>query len=133
LTVVLLDTHVWVWASFDSARIAHEVREFIAGSDFVWVSAISFYEIGQKVRLGKWPDMALHVDNLADLLNDQGSHLIGVDGGIALRAALLDWQHRDPFDRLIAATAMRLDAQLISADVQFDDLQPDSAWRGRIW
>jgi len=30
----------------------------------VAVSVISFHEIGQKVRLGKWPDMAPHVAEL---------------------------------------------------------------------
>ncbi|MGL5012179.1 MAG: type II toxin-antitoxin system VapC family toxin, partial [Paracoccaceae bacterium] len=39
---------------------------------------------------------------------------------ISLSAGLLDWSHRDPFDRMIAATALAFDMTLISADTAFD-------------
>jgi PIN domain nuclease of toxin-antitoxin system len=39
---------------------------------------------------------------------------------ICLRAGLMDWDHRDPFDRLILATAQLMNVSLISADTVFD-------------
>ena len=47
---------------------------------------------------------------------------------IALRASLLDWPHRDPFDRLIAATAEAMDARLVSRDPAFDGLPVRRVW-----
>jgi PIN domain nuclease of toxin-antitoxin system len=133
LTDAVLDTHVLAWAISDSGRIPKRARDLIATANRLWVSAISFYEIGQKVRLGKWPQMAGHVQALRGRLEDQGAHLKAIDDAVALRAASLDWPHRDPFDRLIAATAMELDVFLVSADAQFDSLHQVYNWRGRIW
>jgi PIN domain nuclease of toxin-antitoxin system len=35
-------------------------------------------------------------------------------------AGVMAWDHRDPFDRLLAATAQRLGCPIISADAAFD-------------
>ena len=82
----------------------------------------SLYEIRQKVRLGKWPEMERHSSVLIDLLDRQGVASIPVDADISQLAGVLDWQHRDPFDRLIAATAIHLEVRLVSADEIFDQL-----------
>lgn len=34
----------------------------------------------------------------------------------------MDWNHRDPFDRMVAATAMELACPLISKEHAFDGL-----------
>ncbi len=45
----------------------------------------------------------------------------------------LDWSHKDPFDRMIAATALELACPLISKDPAFDDLLAFPGWIGRVW
>jgi PIN domain nuclease of toxin-antitoxin system len=35
-------------------------------------------------------------------------------------AGHLDWSHKDPFDRMLAAQAVLEDATLVSADAAFD-------------
>ena len=37
-------------------------------------------------------------------------------------AGLLDWRHRDPFDRILAAQAIAEDVVLVTADRAFADL-----------
>jgi PIN domain nuclease of toxin-antitoxin system len=130
---VLLDTHALAWALWDSARIPRGTRERISEAASIWVSTISFYEIGQKVRSGKWPEMAPHLDSLKGHLVDQGVRLLEIGDRIALRPSLMPWTHRDPFDRLIAASVLELDAWLVSADAQFNELSALPNWRGRIW
>jgi PIN domain nuclease of toxin-antitoxin system len=88
----------------------------------VLVSPISFYEIGQQVRFGKWPGMAPFVDRLPELLEEQGGAVVDLDPHICRRAATMGWTHRDPFDRMLAATAERHHLPLISADTIFDGL-----------
>ena len=93
------------------------------------MSPISFFEIGQKVRLGKWPEMAPFAARLVDVLREQGGVVAPLTPEICLRASLSDWAHRDPFDRLLAATAERIARPLVSGDPVFADL----AAVHRIW
>ena len=71
LTTLLLDTHVWAWTLTNDRRISDRARREIADADTIFVSAISFFEIAQKVRIGKWPEMAPDVDRLPELLESQ--------------------------------------------------------------
>lgn len=56
-----------------------------------------------------------------------------IDTGICLTAAMMDWTHRDPFDRFLAATAMQNGIPLISADAIFDNLVGNQLWIARFW
>jgi len=103
------------------------------GSESTHVSVVSIYEIAQKVRLGKWPEMEAVADRLASLLVEQGYVGADVTSAISQLAGLLDWNHRDPFDRIVAATAIQLQIPLISADAAFDTLSERKDWPGRIW
>jgi PIN domain nuclease of toxin-antitoxin system len=73
------------------------------------------------------------LDRLQLLAEAGGGKGAAVEGHIAIRAALLPWQHRDPFDRLIAATAIALKTPLVSSDTAFDMLSGEADWLGRIW
>ena len=86
----------------------------------VLVSPISFFEIGQKVRLGNWPEMAPFVADLPAVLERQGGGIAGLDQRICLRVAIMDWTHRDSFGRLLAVTAEHYNVAIISADTVFD-------------
>ncbi|MGU3495650.1 type II toxin-antitoxin system VapC family toxin [Xanthobacteraceae bacterium A53D] len=130
---VLLDTHAWAWTMAGDARLSPEALRFIARADRVLVSPISCFEIGQKVRIGKWPEMMPFLERLPELLVEQGGQSARLDPAICLRAATLDWAHRDPFDRFIAATAMEEQLPLISADTVFDTLAGHPGWTHRVW
>ena len=122
MKAVLLDTHVWAWSLTGGGRLSGRAIDAIGGADTVLVSPISFFEISQKVRLGKWPEMAPFLDRLPALLEDQGGVVASLEPDICVNAGVMAWPHRDPFDRLLAATALRRDAPLISADAVFDGL-----------
>ena len=64
--------------------------------------------------------MVPFVRDLDGLLSEQGGMPAAFTPEICLRAALMDWDHRDPFDRLILATAQIMNVALISADTVFD-------------
>ena len=84
------------------------------------VSAASAWEIGTKVRLGKLPmAVSLEADFVAHI-GQAGYALIPIDADIALRAARLPGEHRDPFDRIIAAHALAEDIPVISVDPKLD-------------
>jgi PIN domain nuclease of toxin-antitoxin system len=127
LTTLLLDTHVWAWSLTDDRRISARARDEMAEARTILVSAISFFEIAQKVRVGKWPQMAPYVDRLPDLLASQPGVAASLETADCLMAGTMEWAHRDPFDRLLAASALRRRVPIVSADAVFD------AVLARIW
>jgi PIN domain nuclease of toxin-antitoxin system len=119
---VLLDTHAWAWSLTGDGRLSAKAREAIEQTQAVLVSPITFFEIGQKVRLGKWPEMEPFLNRLTSLLEEQGGGVAELDPTICLQAATMPWPHRDPFDRLLAATALHNSLPLVSADIVFDGI-----------
>ena len=130
MSAVLLDTHAWIWSLMDSARVGGAAKAAISGADTVQVSPISVYEVVRKARLGKWPDIEPHIDNL---LAEGQTLTAPFTRAIAARAGVLNWRHRDPFDRLIAATAIELGWALVSKDAEFDGLDGTPGWLDRVW
>lgn len=124
---ILLDTHAWAWSIGSVDRLSGAARAALERADTILVSPISFFEIGQKVRLGKWPEMEPFVNQLALLLTEQGGSVAPLEPAICIAAAMMEWEHRDPFDRLLAATATYYGLPLVSADSIFDGKIP------RLW
>ncbi|WP_105402940.1 type II toxin-antitoxin system VapC family toxin [Neorhizobium sp. T7_12] len=120
MSAILLDTHAWAWSLTGDERLSEKAGAAILDADSVFVSPISFFEIGQKVRIGKWPQMAPYVDDLPALLEKQGGRAAALTSQICLHAAVMPWEHRDPFDRLLAAGALQASIPLLSADEIFD-------------
>lgn len=129
MTAVLLDTHAIAWTLNEPDRLGRAARAAMEAAASVYVSPISFYEIGQKTRLGKWPEMELLAPRLLEVLAERGARIAPLGADICLAAAVMDWDHRDPFDRILAATGVAVGAPLVSADTVFDPL-PAVA---RIW
>jgi PIN domain nuclease of toxin-antitoxin system len=120
--LVLLDTHSWAWVLTGDRELPLAAQQAMDNSDAWMLSAVSFYEIAHKFRLGKWPEMGRFLDSLPTLAQRQAVTVWPVSGELALEAGKLNWSHRDPFDRLIAATALLNGWPLISADPAFDSL-----------
>ena len=75
-----------------------------------------------KVRLGKWPQAELIALEWNDKLVELDARPLSLEAQDMIAAASLIWEHRDPFDRMISAQAMRRGWALASADHVFKDL-----------
>lgn len=133
LSRLLLDTHAWAWLMIRSPRLSARAIHQVEAAREIFVSPISFFEIGQKIRLGKWTEMAPFASRLSGLLSEQGGRIATLTDEICLRAGTMEWSHRDPFDRIIAATAVVANLTLISADPVFDALESLTGWRNGVW
>jgi PIN domain nuclease of toxin-antitoxin system len=122
-TALLLDTHVLLWTLLEPERIPAPTLQRIrdATTDLV-VSAASAWEIATKYRLGKLDTAAAVVHGYADHLARLRAHELPITAQHALSAGLLTWQHRDPFDRVIAAQSMVVSLPLVTADAAFSTL-----------
>ena len=90
MTAILLDTHIWAWSLAGDARLSPRALEAINDADTVLVSPISFFEIAQKVRLGKWPEMMPYIDQLPSLLEAKGGVVANFGVAICLMAGMMD-------------------------------------------
>jgi PIN domain nuclease of toxin-antitoxin system len=128
MTRLLLDTNAFAIARIEPGRLPTTARSAMAAADRLMVSAIAFYEIGFKVWLGKWPQMEGSVSQLERRAEEDGFDLLPLTPVVALASAALDWPHRDPFDRMMAATAFAENVPVVSADRAFDALPLTRIW-----
>ena len=116
----LMDTHTLVWLTWDNpelppnAKYALEDRQTV-----VQVSIASFWEIGIRSSLGKW-DLPGDVLALQRLVEAQGIEVVPITVTAIHLMTRMEYHHKDPFDRIIAATALTSGSILFSADTIFD-------------
>jgi PIN domain nuclease of toxin-antitoxin system len=111
---LLIDTHVFLWFQSESARLGSRLRDAIAGEPYVYVSAAAFWEITIKRQRGK---LAFEGSPRAAALA-AGFLELPIDGADAERASALDWENRDPFDRVLVAHCLNRDLTLVTADAR---------------
>ncbi len=126
---VLLDTHALLWAVLMPEYLSRKASLAIRDeANNVMVSAASAWEIATKVRFGKLPGAQALERRFLDAMGDAGYALLSIDVPTALRAGRLTGDHRDPFDRMIAAQALALDIPVISADPLLDSFGIRRLW-----
>ena len=117
---LLLDTHVLIWSLATPHRLPDTVRARVADRrETLVVSAASAFEIATKHRLGRLPEAAALVHSFDEQVSRLGADVIAIEARHAITAGSLDWAHRDPFDRMLAAQAMSEGLELVSADAVF--------------
>ena len=130
----LLDTHILIWFQEDNSKIPKPVMQLLQDRENqVFFSQISLFEIAIKQTIGKLPlftasitevyEQALRDDFI--FLPIQNKHIEAYSN-----VPLLE-NHRDPFDRILIATAHAEGLTMITGDNNFS-LYPDLiglAWR----
>jgi PIN domain nuclease of toxin-antitoxin system len=121
----LLDSHTFLWAvkEADSGRLSEKAREVIEDdSSEILISPLTIYELGRKYHLGKLPEYAEIAKSSASVIKELGATELPLTSVHTDKAAGLDWKHKDPFDRLIAAQAITESIPLITIDESFKTL-----------
>ena len=123
--VLLLDTHVLLWALDTPKRLPKAIIDQIeAPETVVYFSAASIWEIAIKISFGK-VNFRYSPEEIAHGARETGFIELPVTSAHGARVANLFPHHRDPFDRLLVAQALLMPAQLITADsalVPYSDL-----------
>ncbi|MFN7714301.1 MAG: type II toxin-antitoxin system VapC family toxin [Pseudanabaenaceae cyanobacterium] len=116
-TVIILDTHVWLWWMNESDKISTNALQAINNTDLIGIPAISCWEIAMlvaKSRIGLSMDVQIWLD-LA--LQHQKIQLLPLTPEIAVCSTRLPREfHGDPSDRLIVASSLVHRAPLVSKD-----------------
>ena len=122
---LLLDTHALIWAFADDLRLSAKARELIEdGSNVVFASAVSAWEIAIKRSLGKLKAPQSYASELSALAIDElpiaSTHVLAVEH--------LPPHHYDPFDRLLIAQAQVDGLTIVSKDRRFSAYDVPTRW-----
>ncbi|NCF66159.1 MAG: PIN domain-containing protein [Chloroflexi bacterium] len=111
---LLLDTHVFLWAVDNNPNLSTNAREaIIEGSNIVYVSAATAWEISIKRAIGK-----LRIPE-SDYLEELRLHRftpLSITTEHALAVEKLPLFHKDPFDRMLIAQAQMEKLTLVTRD-----------------
>jgi len=126
--MVVLDTSALIYWTLDADRLSLPAASAIAEADRVIVSSISLWEIGLKVKRGKL-EIPLSVREYYERLKSVDRvEIWPVDVDTWLRNLELAWDHRDPADRTIVATAQGLGCALVTSDARIRAFYPLATW-----
>jgi PIN domain nuclease of toxin-antitoxin system len=103
---VLLDTHTLIWFFNGDSLLSERAQQVIIDpKNQKFVSIVSVWEVAIKISLNK-----LGFDGKSEgflhLIDDNGFQLLTVNREHILELEELPFIHRDPFDRLLIATAV---------------------------
>ena len=127
---VLLDTHALLWYASDSYKLTALAKQRIEEADWVYVSAMSAWEIGMLVNkdrlslrfpVNQWIELSYQLPKL---------RWVSLTPEIGVLATNLPGLfHGDPADRLIVASALAYGSALITADQKIHSyMHIESVW-----
>jgi PIN domain nuclease of toxin-antitoxin system len=122
---VLLDTHALLWWVTDDPRLSDSARRAMTSSPVV-VSVVSLWEVEIKRTLGR-----IEVDTrqlLHEITQTEGFSVLDVRPTHVLTLGDLPLLHKDPFDRMLVAQALRDRLVILSRDEALERYGADVLW-----
>lgn len=124
--VVVLDTCALLWLTLAPDELTPAAHRAIAASTEVLVNSISIWEIGIKATRKKLDLGTSYTDYVQRLSMATEINIVPVDHQLLAHSVLLEWEHRDPADRVIVSLAQRYKAKIISDDSAIKAFYPDT-------
>lgn len=114
---LLLDTHALLWALTMPNRLPPRARRLLlAGTNDVYVSAASIFEIAAKYSVARRNSPGVDGAETVGLATQAGYEFLPVTIEHAAACATLAPYHADPFDRLLLAQAQVEGLRLVTHD-----------------
>jgi len=124
----LLDTHVAKWALDETEKLSGAARAIIGNTSLhLCVSIASAWEIAVKISIGKL-DFHGGTANFLEKLRHFGVEIIGINDAHIKLIETLPFVHRDPFDRILIATAMAENLTIITSDETIRKYEVQCVW-----
>jgi PIN domain nuclease of toxin-antitoxin system len=128
---MILDTHTLLWFLNNDSRlpVTVSVRQKIEETEIVFVSAVSLWEIAIKINIGKL-NIVTSFEEIKENMNALNIQELPIefDDSLAYTGLPILKEHKDPFDRMIVAQAMRRSLNLVSADKKLDAYPVNRLW-----
>ena len=114
----LLDTHLILWLAENSTKLSDIAKAIILNeTNKLHVSVASCWEVSIKLSLGKL-DIVGGTNEFFRILESNGFSILDITEEQLCVLESLPYHHRDPFDRLLVATAIADDLTLLTDDKQ---------------
>lgn len=115
--IIILDTHIWIWyINRELDRFPSDWLEIIETANQVGITTVSCYEVALAQQRGRLLLPCPVNQWFQEALEPSGISLLPLTPAIASRGVYLSPIHRDPFDRIIIATAIEYQSKLASID-----------------
>lgn len=125
---VLLDTSALLFWTLSPKSLSQTAAEAIGKAGQICVSGISLWEVGVKAGKGKL-HLPLPLREFANRLKSvERVRLLDVSSEDWIATVELAWEHRDPADRVVVATAMRRGLPLITSDGEMKKFYSEVIW-----
>jgi PIN domain nuclease of toxin-antitoxin system len=124
----LIDTQVLIWALENSPRLSAMAKELLMnGDNFIFISVASLWEMAIKINLGKL-ELSQPLSEIIRRLPELEIDVLTIHPNHVLEVEKLLLYHRDPFDRIIIAQAIRENMEIIRSDEQFPQYPVNVNW-----
>jgi PIN domain nuclease of toxin-antitoxin system len=130
MTPVLLDTCTLIWWTSDTDKLSEKAFEACSKIKIhgAFISSISIWEIGMKIK-NKKIDIGCSISELVNNLYEIDKfEIVPIDEITWLQNLSLDWEHKDPADRTIVATAKLRNLPIITKDPLIRNFYPNTIW-----
>jgi PIN domain nuclease of toxin-antitoxin system len=124
----LLDTHALFWWLYFPELLPPKIRDIGDSDARVFASAVSAYEMSYKHHRGRWPEVEPLVGAFEEVVAAEGFDLLSLSARHAIRAGSYGPEHRDPFDRMLAAQAVVEGMTLVSKDRWLSGMGAEVMW-----
>ena len=122
---ILLDTHVWIWASLDDrTSLSPRAVRVLKEAKRKWVSAISCWELAKLVERKRIGFSIPVLNWITRSFNEMDISIADLSPEIAVESTQLKGFHKDPADQIIVATSRVLGVPLLTSDRRILDF-PD--------
>jgi PIN domain nuclease of toxin-antitoxin system len=109
--------------------LSARAKRVLEGRDeHLLISVATAWEIATKYRLGKLPQVESLIDDFSGKLRAMGFIFMPITVEHSFLAGSFTMNHKDPFDRLIAAQARIEKIPLLSNDAAFDQFPIERIW-----
>ncbi len=117
----ILDTHVFLWAALEPRKLSKAARAAIEESDSeLFLSIASLWAIGILQSLGRI-ELKVSIRDVAGLAESElAATVVPIEPAHIDIVRTLPFHHRDPFDRLLIAQSLTMDAGIIGKDKALD-------------
>ena len=126
--MVVLDTSALIYWTLIPDALSEEAASAIIAAEAIVISSISIWEIALKVKQGKLEMPLTPVELVAKLEATDRVRIEPVTSAIWLASVDLDWDHKDPADRTIVASANLLQCPLVTSDLAIQAFYPAAIW-----
>ena len=126
--MIVLDTSALVFWTLNRDRLSRTAAQAISDADRIALSSISIWEIGIKVKKEQL-SIPISIQEFTDKLEQiDRLDILPVDVQTWIKNLELGWDHRDPADRTIVATASLHACPLVTSDSAIRAFYSQAIW-----